>query len=268
MLQQSLALFQWLSGSKPKRMERSIWGNSSFKIWGEWRCARFFEPQQTGHGPLFPHPRIGTRTFIRSLEQIRGIRKGYCLDNIWTLVSFEKACSSAVVVHARTSILASRVPAHFSARWGEWILLTAREQEGVFFWRRTIMVPGLLDLRPAISFYLGSPFLLEMFSWSVAVLRQQVPSLMASTHASRALYYRSGNISDLANLESHWVTSHWRTSDRFNPSNFWPETRRQKIQEEMCLKGVPMYSRAIEFVWSKAFDLSSWSHTSWLQKPP
>jgi len=70
------------------------------------------------------------------------------------------------------------------------------------------MVPGLLDLRPAISFYLGSPFLLEMFSWSVAVLRQQVPSLMASTHASRALYYRSGNISDLANLESHWVTSH------------------------------------------------------------
>ena len=47
-------------------------------------------------------------------------------------MSFEKACSSAAVVHAPTSILAAREPAHFSAGWDEWILLTAREQEGVF----------------------------------------------------------------------------------------------------------------------------------------
>lgn len=114
-------------------------------------------------------------------------------------MSFEKACSSAVVVHARTSILAAKELAHFSARWDEWILLTAREQEGVFlFWRRTVSGPKFLGLlRPAISFYLGSPFL-QMGSWSVA---QQVPSRVASTRSWR-FYYRSGNISDLANRES------------------------------------------------------------------
>ena len=158
-----------------------------------------FEPQQTGHGPLFPHPRIGTRSFIRSLEQIRGISKGSCSDEICGFMSFEKACSSAVVVHALTSILAAKELAHFSARWDEWILLTAREQEGVFlFWRRTVSGPKFLGLlRPAISFYLGSPFL-QMVSWSVA---QQVPSRVASTRSWR-FYYRSGNISDLANRES------------------------------------------------------------------
>ena len=60
------------------------------------------------------------------------------------------------------------------------------------------MVPGFYSLHPPISFYLRSPFP-SRFSWSDAVLRQ-VPSLMAST--LRGLYYRSGNISDLANRES------------------------------------------------------------------
>jgi len=58
-------------------------------------------------------------------------------------VSFEKACSSAVVVLALISILdPARELAHFSARWDEWILLTAREQEGVFLF---FLVPGFWD---------------------------------------------------------------------------------------------------------------------------
>ena len=83
MLQQSLALFQWLSGNKPEgRREGQFEEIQPSKFGVNDAAPDFLEPQQTGHEPLFPHPRIGTRTFIRSLEQIRGIRKVYCSDDI------------------------------------------------------------------------------------------------------------------------------------------------------------------------------------------
>jgi hypothetical protein len=66
------------------------------------------------------------------LSESEGLARVLVRTKFELFMSFEKACSSAVVVHARTSILAAKELAHFSARWDEWILLTAREQEGVF----------------------------------------------------------------------------------------------------------------------------------------
>ena len=66
-------------------------------------------------------------------------------------MSLKKACRSATVVHARILILASEAPAQISARWDEWILLTLREQEGVFFSFVRSFVP---DLAPTSNLFL------------------------------------------------------------------------------------------------------------------
>ena len=130
-------------------------------------------------------------------------------------MSLTKACRSATVVHARILILASGAPAQFSARWDEWILLTLREQEGVFFLICKELCPWLGSDQQSLftSGHLRRFLDVTRSSRTYLVAWQTLPSPVGSIIVSLGIS---------RGQESHWIS--------LQPLNVWPETRTQDMR--------------------------------------